>query len=107
MLTSKPLSELNPERVQELIRKVGPDVELIFHQMKEDLGGRLPEDFSYGLVCGYLRGKGFTWEESFLGMDRYIKVITKLISEPKTIDGIFTIVGREDGTVKCNLENKK
>ncbi len=98
---------LDKQRYEELINKIGPDVFSIFKQIKEDLGGRLPAELSYGIVAGFLRGKGFTWEESFIGMDRFIETVSGIVGQPKDIQGSFTIMGKEDGSVETNLKENK
>jgi len=86
---------MTDQEYHNIILKVGPDIEELLQQFKE-LGGRLPAEISYGMVAGYLRGKGFTWDEAFIGMYRFIDVIEKHYP-PKDIGlGTFTIK-REPG----------
>lgn len=106
MLEKKNVEVFDKDRFHQIVLKVGPDVENIFHQFKTDLGGKLPEEMSYGMVAGYLRGKGYTWEECFVGMDKFISVMKQLI-KPEPIDGTLKIGGNPDGSVNFNLENNK
>ena len=98
---------INKDRISEIINKIGPDVFDIFKQIKYELGGKLPEDFSYGIVAGFLRGKGFTWEESFVGMNRFIQTVKGCGAESKNFDGIFRINGQENGKVEIELKDNK
>ena len=104
MLSDLDTKVLDQKRVSDIINKVGPVVEDIFKSLKYDLGGRLPAELSYGIVAGYLKGKGFTWEESFMGMDKFIRVMEKLAPTGPKTQATFTIKGKTDGNVECNLE---
>lgn len=93
----------NQERYNSIIKKVGPDVEYMFGQFKNVLGGKLPMELCFGMVAGYLHGRGFTWEESFAGANRYIQIIESL-TKPETINGTMTISAQEDGNAKIELK---
>ncbi len=98
---------LDQERYQKIIDKIGPDTETVFKEIKYLLGGRLPEELSYGIVAGFLRGKGYSWEESFLGMNRFISVIKALGVEGEDFKGTIVIKGSQDGSASVNMENEK
>ena len=91
----------NQERYNEIIQRVGPHAMYMLDQFKTVLGGKLPLELTYGMVAGYLHGKGFNWEESFVGMNRFIQVAESLL-KPEQMDGEMTIIGSEDGTAKLN-----
>lgn len=95
---------MGTERYMEIVNRIGPDIEDIFRQFKGELGGRLPAELSYGMVAGYLRGKGFTWEECFIGMNRFICIIESFGAVGDTKQGTFTIKGRTDGSVETDLK---
>lgn len=105
MLENQQLESLNPDRVKSIIEKVGPDVEDIFGQIKQ-LGHKnpIPADLSYGIVAGFLRGKGFTWEECFLGMDRFIRVVNSFPGVISEVSAKFSVHGQEDGGVRLKTE---
>ncbi len=90
------------DRYNALVNKVADDAFEIFRQMRDELGGRLPAELSYGIVAGYLRGKGYTWEEAMAGMDRHIRVIQSLV-KPEHVEGTMTIHGQTDGSVNVAL----
>lgn len=89
---------INTKQRAEIITKVGPDVEEIFHQMKSNLGGLIPEQLSYGIVLGFLRGKGFSWGESFVGMDQFM-IVVKNLQVPITEGGQFSVKAYSDGGI--------
>lgn len=89
---------------EDMRKKVGPSVVEIFSEMKTDLGGVLPEEMCYGVVAGYLRGKGFNWEESLFGMREFGRTISACGVSPKESSGEFSIEGKGDGTVKVNIK---
>jgi|SRR6478736_2150399 len=104
MITQETFNNLDPKFVQDSINEVGPDVMEIFNQFKTELGGVLPAEISYGIVCGYLHGKGFDWTKSFLGMNKFI-LVAKELAEFKDIRG-FEIAGNKDGSVKVSVESE-
>jgi len=63
---------------QEIINKVGPDVQQIFREMRDELGGQMTLDLGIGLVAGYLRGKGYTWKDAFIGAFQFKKTVEEL-----------------------------
>lgn len=95
MLEPSQPPQIDHDRYMAIIHKVGPDIIDIFEQFKAQLGGALPEELSYGMVAGYLRGKGHTWEECFVGMNRYIQIIEGM-NVVKPIAGKMTIQGTGD-----------
>lgn len=100
------INELSNDYVQSVLLKVGEPTMEIFAQIKKDLGGKLPVLLADGLVGGYLRGKGFTWEESFIGIMQFHSVTNKLI-EPEYHEGVFKITGNGDGSVKTEFTDDK
>ncbi len=98
----------NDDRCKEIITKIGPDVLKIFQELKTELGGKLPAELSYGIVAGFLRGKGYSWEECFIGMERFISVTNQLLGEPNPpVQAVFSIMGKEDGGVKLDFKEIK
>ena len=95
---------IDKDKHREMANKVGKDVEVIFSELRDKLGGRLPAELSYGIVAGYLRGKGYTWEESFAGMDRFASVVGKLAPLEDVSNGTFSILGNGDGSVTTDLK---
>ena len=95
---------VNKSRYNEIISRVGPHVIDIFQQFKNDLGGGLPAELSYGMVAGYLRGKGFTWEESFVGMNRHIWIMENSGAVGEVKEATMTIKGKEDGSVDIGIK---
>lgn len=86
--------QINPERRNQILDAVMPDVMEIMRQFKEELSGVLPEELSYGMVAGYLRGRGHTWEESFVAMHQWITVMKTHYSQHlHAVDGTMTIQG--------------
>ena len=63
---------------QEIINKVGPDVQQIFREMRDDLGGQMTLDLGIGLVAGYLRGKGHAWKDAFIGAEQFKRTVEAL-----------------------------
>ena len=98
---------LDSERVNQLIATVAPHCYDIFRQFKEELGGVLPWELSLGIVAGYLRGKGLSWEEAFFGMERHAKVAMATGVKLNDVDGSFTVKGKQDGTAETKLTNSK
>lgn len=93
----------DPERMQAMLRKVGSDCGEIFRQFRDELGGRLPAELSYGMVAGYLRGRGHTWEEAMAGMGRYIQIMQPYVSK-ESVDGKVTILGKQDGAATVGIQ---
>lgn len=95
---------LDENRVKEILDQIFPDMENIFTELKYNLGGRLPADLSYGIVAGYLRGKGHSWESSFLGMEKFINIAKKFdaVEPPKMQE--FKIEAKQDGSVTTFLK---
>ena len=98
---------MDKERYYEIVDRIGPHVVDIFKQFKSDLGGELPAELSYGMVAGYLRGKGFTWEESFIGMNRHINIIESSGAVSESQDMTMKIAGKTNGSVKVGLDKNK
>ncbi len=76
------IEPINPPTIDEIRRKqildkVMPDVMGLLEEFKTQIGGVLPEELSYGIVAGYLHGRGHTWEESFVAMHQWINVVKK------------------------------
>lgn len=97
----------DPERVKIILQDIFPDYDCIFKEMKDLLGGLLPAELSFGLVAGYLRGKGHSWEAAFLGMDKHIEICNKYsaIGEPSNRE--FKIEANSDGSVDVSLKDIK
>lgn len=95
------------DRIHDLIIKVGPEVEKIFKEIKYGLGGILPKELMNGIVAGYLRGKGYTWEESFIGMYKFDSVIEKICGDQDPSEGEFRIYGQKDGNIKISHGDKR
>lgn len=106
-MTTNYQDTMDKDRYFEIVNRVGPHVIDIFQQFKNELGGRLPAELSYGMVAGYLRGKGFTWEESFIGMNRHICITESLGAVGEASDKTVTIKGRNDGTVEVDMKENQ
>ncbi len=104
MITSSYIDKMGETRYNEMVQKVGPYVIDIFNQFKNELGGTLPAELSYGMVAGYLRGKGLTWEEAFVGMNRHICIIESMGVVSEEGKGTFSILGKGDGTVEIETK---
>lgn len=100
------INKLDSDYIQSVLLKVGEPTMEIFSQIKKDLGGKLPVLLADGIVGGYLRGKGFTWEESFIGIMQFHGITHKLV-EPENHEGVFKITGNGDGSVKTNFTDDK
>ena len=106
MITSLPnKTRIDPEQQQRLIAAVAPHCIEMLRQFKEELGGQLPTELSLGIVAGYIRGKGHSWEEAFYGMNRFYSVAQRVGGDgfERSLDGSMTITGKSDGSVKIGL----
>ena len=92
---------------KQTLDRVMPDVLTLLNEIKNQLGGVLPEELSYGIVAGYLRGRGHTWPDSFLAMHRWISVMKGSYPEAsKVIDGTMTIGSDVNGTINIQIKDK-
>ncbi len=88
---------IDPEHKRAILDKVMPDVMELLNQFKTQLGGVLPEEISYGIVAGYMRGRGHTWEESFVAMHQWIVTMkTHYADKLTSVEGTMTIHGSGD-----------
>ena len=101
-ISDRNLKIIDPVRYSAIIKEVGPDIIKIFREMKDDLGGKLPVQIAMGIVSGYLRGKGFSWEKCLIGMERFEETLSAFI-KPENFSGEIKIVGKTDGTVDVKL----
>ena len=95
------------KRIDEILIKIGPDVIKIFEEQKYELGGMLPEELSFGIVAGYLRGKGYSWEEAFIGMDKFIRTVRQAGAQTGEFKGEMSIRGNHNGAVDIKLKENK
>jgi len=99
--------QINTETLHKILDKTMPDVMEIMRQFREELGGKLPEEMSYGMVAGYLRGKGHSWEETLVSMNRFIQVHqTHYSNASEHVEGTMEICGKEN-SASFNFENSK
>lgn len=90
-------TQISENRLNEILIKTNPFVMNLMGQFRNELGGRLPEELSYGIVAGFLRGNGFTWEESLISMDKYIHVMkTYYKNAIEEFNGEIKISGTEN-----------
>jgi hypothetical protein len=63
-----------------ILRTVGPDVKRLFQDSALIAPEGLPKELSCGMVVGYLRGRGYSWQEAFTAMDDLIKRLSATVS---------------------------
>ncbi len=97
MISPTEPAQIDPERKRAILDKVMPDVMELLNQLKTQLGGVLPEELTYGMVAGYMRGRGHTWEEAFVAMHQWITVMKTHYSHTLShVEGSMTIRGSGD-----------
>lgn len=95
----KPINppQITPERHKEMLEKTMSDTMELLSQFKTQFGGKLPEELSYGMVAGYLHGKGHTWEESFVAMHQFIVVVKNNYGHAvEVLNGTMKMSGTEN-----------
>ena len=106
------IDPISPPKIDPAIRKamldkVMPDVMILLDEIKTKLSGVLPEELSYGMVAGYLRGCGHTWSEAFLAMHQWISVMKNHYpSSFKETEGTLTMQSDGDGMKVTLVEDK-
>lgn len=99
----RPTSErIDPELGRQIVEKTRVDTMNLLAEFKQ-LGGQLPEELSYGMVAGYLRGKGYSWDEAFVTMNRWIWVMSQLAPAQDMV-GEMTIRGGDGEETKIELK---
>lgn len=89
--------QINTETLHEILNKTMPDVMDLMRQFREELGGQLPQEMSYGMIAGYLRGRGYSWEESLVSMNRFIQIQqTHYSHASEKMHGTMSISGKEN-----------
>jgi hypothetical protein len=73
----------------DIIKKVGPTIEECYHWQKQIFKGNAPQSMLEGMVLGFLLARGFTYEESTVGLVRYSQTIKELIKKDPSIESIF------------------
>lgn len=65
-----------PAEVEGILRTVAPDIKRLFQDVDTIAPSGLPKEMSCGMLVGWLRAKGYSWQEAFTAMDDLIKVLT-------------------------------
>ncbi len=53
-----------------------PDVKRLFLDLEASVADKMPTELTCGMIAGYLRGRGYSWQEAFVAMDDYLQRAT-------------------------------